>query len=80
MEISTQNHGFCVELPEKSEREKIGGYLKDLEVTHINLNDNTLEGFKHPELKCFSIQYHPEAAPGPHDSRYLFKEFNELMS
>ncbi len=80
VEISTQNHGFCVKLPDKSEREKMVGYLKDLEVTHINLNDNTLEGFKHPQLKCFSIQYHPEAAPGPHDSRYLFKEFNELMS
>ena len=79
VEISTQNHGFCVELPDKSEREKIGGYLKDLELTHINLNDNTLEGFRHPELKCFSVQYHPEAAPGPHDSQYLFKDFIELM-
>ncbi|MFW5982096.1 MAG: glutamine-hydrolyzing carbamoyl-phosphate synthase small subunit, partial [Halanaerobiaceae bacterium] len=61
VEISTQNHGFCVELPEKEEKEKMGGYIKDLEITHINLNDNTLEGFKHPELRCFSLQYHPEA-------------------
>ncbi|MTI62111.1 MAG: glutamine-hydrolyzing carbamoyl-phosphate synthase small subunit [Firmicutes bacterium] len=80
VEISTQNHGFCVELPDKSEREKMGGYIKDLEITHINLNDNTLEGFRHPQLNCFSIQYHPEAAPGPHDSHYLFKDFVKLMS
>ncbi|MFW6035173.1 MAG: glutamine-hydrolyzing carbamoyl-phosphate synthase small subunit [Halothermotrichaceae bacterium] len=80
VEISTQNHGFCVKIPDKKERKQIGGYIKNLEITHINLNDDTLEGFKHSDLKCFSIQYHPEAAPGPHDSRYLFQDFVKLMS
>ncbi|MFP4661754.1 MAG: glutamine-hydrolyzing carbamoyl-phosphate synthase small subunit [Halanaerobiales bacterium] len=80
VEISTQNHGFCVDLPDEAERKEMGGYIKDLEITHINLNDDTLEGFRHPELNCFSIQYHPEAAPGPHDSRYLFKDFIKSMT
>jgi carbamoyl-phosphate synthase small subunit len=47
--------------------------------THINLNDNTLEGLKHTKLPVFSVQYHPEAAAGPHDSSYLFEEFRTLM-
>ncbi|MFW5991575.1 MAG: glutamine-hydrolyzing carbamoyl-phosphate synthase small subunit [Halanaerobiaceae bacterium] len=80
VEISTQNHGFCVKLPDKKKRKEMDGHIKDLEITHINLNDDTLEGFRHPDLNCFSIQYHPEAAPGPHDSRYLFSDFIELMS
>ncbi|MFW5980616.1 MAG: glutamine-hydrolyzing carbamoyl-phosphate synthase small subunit [Halanaerobiaceae bacterium] len=80
VEITTQNHGFCVELPDQKEREKIGGYVKDLEITHINLNDDTLEGIRHEGLNCFSVQYHPEAAPGPHDSRYLFEHFTDLMN
>ncbi len=50
-----------------------------LEMTHLNLYDNTVEGIKHKELPCFSVQYHPEAAPGPHDSHYLFEQFTALM-
>ena len=70
IEISSQNHGFAVDahtLPDT------------LEATHINLNDNTLSGLRHKHLPVFSVQYHPEAAPGPHDSDYLFRDFIELM-
>ncbi|MBE2267487.1 MAG: glutamine-hydrolyzing carbamoyl-phosphate synthase small subunit [Anaerolinea sp.] len=66
IEISSHNHGFAV-TPDSD----LGG----AEVTHINLNDNTIEGLRHVELGAFSVQYHPEAAPGPHDSLYLFDEF-----
>jgi carbamoyl-phosphate synthase small subunit len=51
----------------------------DVEPTHINLNDQTLEGMRHTRLPVFSVQYHPEAAAGPHDSSYLFEEFRTLM-
>ncbi|MEP7220434.1 MAG: carbamoyl phosphate synthase small subunit, partial [Bacteroidota bacterium] len=70
-EITSQNHGFAVD-PES---------LKDLpvEVTHINLNDQTIEGFRHTEQPLFCVQYHPEAAPGPHDADYLFRQFVEMM-
>lgn len=70
VEITSQNHGFAVDsatLPET------------LEITHINLNDNTLEGIRCTHIPAFSVQYHPEASPGPHDSRYLFKEFTDMM-
>jgi len=70
VEITSQNHGFYVlndTLPAGAE------------VTHVNLNDNTLEGIRYPDRMAFSVQYHPEAAPGPHDSHYLFEEFIELM-
>jgi len=70
IEITSQNHGFAVEM------DTLPG---DLELTHKNLYDLTVEGVRHRELPCFSVQYHPEAAPGPHDSHYLFKEFTELM-
>ena len=50
-----------------------------VELTHVNLNDNTLEGLRHPKLAAFSVQYHPEAAPGPHDANYLFEEFLEMV-
>ena len=70
VEISSQNHGFTV-IPET-----LGNRI---ETTHLNLNDNTLEGFIVPELKAFSVQYHPEAAPGPQDANYLFTEFTDLM-
>lgn len=67
-EISTQNHGFAVDA------EKINEH-KDLEVTHVNLNDESIEGFRMTNKPVFSVQYHPEATPGPHDSRYLFDNF-----
>lgn len=68
--ITSQNHGFA--LAEEAL------YPKQIEVTHINLNDNSIEGIKHKHLPVFSVQYHPEAAPGPHDAQYLFDEFYEL--
>jgi len=69
--ITAQNHGFCVDLETLDTR--------DVFLTHTNLNDQTLEGFQHKQLPLFSVQYHPEAAPGPHDASYLFKQFCELM-
>jgi carbamoyl-phosphate synthase small subunit len=71
VEISSQNHGFVVN--ESSIREH------PVEVTHVNLNDRTVEGLAHREWPVFSVQYHPEAAPGPHDSRYLFERFALMM-
>ena len=71
VEITSQNHGFAVDT------ETLRG--NDVEITHVNLNDNTLEGFRHCKYPVFSVQYHPEASPGPHDARYLFDEFKELM-
>ncbi|HTL30555.1 MAG TPA: glutamine-hydrolyzing carbamoyl-phosphate synthase small subunit [Tepidisphaeraceae bacterium] len=71
VEITSQNHGFAVD--QKSLESK-GGI-----VTHINLNDNTVEGFRHSKLPVFSVQYHPEASPGPHDAAYLFDAFIEMM-
>ena len=53
--------------------------LDDVEATHINLNDQTLEGLRHKTLPIMSVQYHPEAAAGPHDGRYLFERFHEMM-
>lgn len=66
VEISSHNHGFAV-MPDSD----LGG----AEITHVNLNDNTVEGLRHEGLGVFSVQYHPEAAPGPHDSLYLFDVF-----
>lgn len=71
IEITCQNHGFCVDINSLNK--------DDIELTHINLNDNTLEGMAHKKLPVFSVQYHPEASPGPHDSRYLFKRFMDSM-
>jgi len=71
VEITAQNHGFCVD-PESLPSSKV-------EITHINLNDNTNEGMRHKSLPLFSVQYHPEASPGPHDSHYLFAQFTDLM-
>lgn len=70
IEITSQNHGFAVEMDSLPE---------ELELTHLNLYDNTVEGVRHRKLPCFSVQYHPEAAPGPHDSHYLFNLFTETM-
>lgn len=72
VEITAQNHGFAVET---ESLEKAGGVP-----THINLNDQTLEGFTHRELPLFSVQYHPEASPGPHDATYLFDCFTDMMA
>jgi len=71
VEVTSQNHGFAVD-PESLD-------LNQVELTHINLNDNTLEGFRHKSYPLFAVQYHPEASPGPHDANYLFKEFLEMM-
>jgi len=71
IEITSQNHGFAVDL------ESISG--NDIEITHVNLNDNTLEGFRHLTYPILAVQYHPEASPGPHDARYLFDRFKDLM-
>ena len=71
VEITSQNHGFAVE---RASLEAVGG-----EVTHINLNDDTVAGFRHKTLPVFAIQYHPEASPGPHDSRYLFDCFRTMI-
>jgi carbamoyl-phosphate synthase small subunit len=72
IEITSQNHGFCVDMDSLTN--------KDVELTHLNLNDNTNEGIYSRKLKAFSVQYHPEASPGPHDSQYLFDTFANLMS
>ena len=69
--ITVQNHGFCVDV------ESLG--QADVEVTHMNLNDGTLEGLRHRRLPLFSVQFHPEASPGPHDASYLFDRFVEMM-
>jgi carbamoyl-phosphate synthase small subunit len=71
VEVTSQNHGFAVD-PDSLDSNQV-------ELTHINLNDNTLEGFRHKHLPLFAVQYHPEASPGPHDAGYLFKEFSEMM-
>jgi carbamoyl-phosphate synthase small subunit len=71
VEITTQNHGFCVDMDTLP--------VGEAEITHINLNDQSLEGMRHRRLPVFSVQYHPEASAGPHDAAYLFDEFTALM-
>ncbi len=70
VEITAQNHGFAVDA---------GSISNEAVLTHINLNDNTVEGLTHKTLPAFSVQYHPEASPGPHDARYLFERFTAMM-
>jgi carbamoyl-phosphate synthase small subunit len=72
VEITTQNHGFTVDVASIPD--------KEIELTHINLNDHTVEGMRHRRLPIFSVQYHPEASPGPHDAGYLFQRFVDLMA
>ncbi len=72
-EITTQNHGFSI-------KEDDIRASKNIEITHMNLNDNTIEGFRLTDKKAFSVQYHPKATPGPHDARYLFDDFVKLMN
>lgn len=72
VEITAQNHGFAVD-PDSLN-------VNDIDLTHVNLNDQTLEGIAHRSLPVYSVQYHPEAAPGPHDSHYLFDEFLTVMN
>jgi carbamoyl-phosphate synthase small subunit len=69
VEITSQNHNYAVDADS----------LEDAEVTHVNLNDGVVEGLKVERLRAFSVQYHPEAAPGPHDAAYLFDDFTSLM-
>ena len=71
IEITAQNHGFAV---------KWDTMPDSCELTHLNLNDQTVEGFRHKELPIFAVQYHPEASPGPHESDYLFGEFMQMLS
>jgi carbamoyl-phosphate synthase small subunit len=72
-EITSQNHGFGINADDVHN-------TKDVEITHLNLNDNSVEGIRHTHLKAFSVQYHPEAAPGPHDAGYLFDDFMEMIN
>ncbi|MFQ5817865.1 MAG: carbamoyl phosphate synthase small subunit, partial [Terriglobia bacterium] len=72
IEITAQNHGFAVDPDSLPARE--------VELTHMNLNDNTLEGLRHRSLPLCSVQYHPEASPGPHDSHYLFHQFTKMIT
>jgi carbamoyl-phosphate synthase small subunit len=71
--ITVQNHGFCVDT------DSLGGD-KNVEITHLNLNDQTCEGINHKHIPAFSVQFHPESAPGPHDGKYLFTRFCEMMA
>jgi len=71
VDITVQNHGFCVDIESLADR--------DMEITHLNLNDQTLEGMRHKRLPVFSVQFHPEASPGPHDAQYLFRRFLDLL-
>ena len=72
-EVTSQNHGFGV-VPEDVKKSEL------VEITHINLNDQSIEGIRVKGKKAFSVQYHPESSPGPHDSRYLFDDFVAMLN
>ena len=72
VEITAQNHGFCVDADSMPESAAI-------EITHVNLNDGTLAGFRCTDIPAFAVQYHPEASPGPHDAAYLFDDFYSMI-
>jgi len=74
VEITTQNHGFSVDTDSLKSIKK-----SSFKITHMNLNDNTIEGLEYPEIFAYSVQHHPEAAPGPYDSRYIFKNFKQYI-
>jgi carbamoyl-phosphate synthase small subunit len=69
--VTSQNHGFCVDVKSLNPHE--------VEVIHVNLNDQSVEGIRHKKFPAFSIQYHPESSPGPHDAKYLFNQFIEMI-
>ena len=71
VEITSQNHGFCIDIDSLDK--------ENVEMTHVNLNDGTLEGIRLKNTSAFSVQYHPEASPGPHDANYLFDRFVDQM-
>jgi carbamoyl-phosphate synthase small subunit len=81
VEITAQNHGFAVDVQSFRDvsREELRGEPEDIVLTHVNLNDKTCEGLMHRRLPLFSVQYHPEASPGPHDAQYLFARFTQMM-
>jgi carbamoyl-phosphate synthase small subunit len=70
--IASENHGFAVDAASVADD-------PDVEVTYLNLNDQTVEGLRHRRLRAFSVQYHPEASPGPHDTAHLFQQFRSLI-
>jgi carbamoyl-phosphate synthase small subunit len=72
-EVTSQNHGFGVVPEDVRQSDKV-------EITHINLNDQSIEGIRVKGKKAFSVQYHPESSPGPHDSRYLFDDFVSMLN
>ena len=71
-EITSQNHGFAINRKDTEEN-------KNIEITHLHLNDDTIAGIRHKNKDCFSVQFHPEASAGPHDSSYLFDEFVQMI-
>jgi len=81
VEITSQNHGFAVDMAsfKADPKGQVVGDPEDIVLTHLNLYDNTCEGLMHRRLPLFSVQYHPEASPGPHDASYLFRRFVEMM-
>src|SRR5690606_743955 len=78
VEITAHNHGFAVDAPTDGPTESPAGFGR-VEVSHVNLNDNVVEGLRALDIPAFSVQYHPEAAAGPHDANYLFDRFRDMV-